>query len=252
MENTYREGQFVWRELMTSDAQKARGFYGELFGWTFQDMPMPNGTYTLISKGESRFGGMMEMPKEGGPPPCWMSYASVKDVDATIEATVARGGKKIMAESAPGVGRFGVVLDPQGAAIGLIHGETGDGPSPAMGPGVPCWETLNIADVEAAKTYYTEVLGWTVGAGPGNNMAVFSAGKTQVADAEKAPPGVPNHWLVHFVVEKLEDARGRAEKLGGKVMMAEIAIPQIGRMAIISDPLGAYLSLFEPQMPAAS
>ena len=59
MENKYREGQFVWRELMTSDVDKSRGFYGELLGWTFQDMPMPTGTYTLAKKGEVMVGGMM-------------------------------------------------------------------------------------------------------------------------------------------------------------------------------------------------
>ena len=252
MENTYREGHFVWRELMTSDADKARGFYGELLGWSFKDMPMPNGTYTIISKGETQVGGMMQTPPGAPFPPNWMSYVSVKNVDEAIDATTSRGGQKLMAEDIPGVGRIGVVMDPQGAAIGLMRGATGDGPAPGMpGVGVFCWETLNAKDPAAAMKFYTEVVGWTVGSGPGNEMRVFNAGAAQVADVETAPPNVPAHWLLHVVVEKLDDARSRAEKLGAKVLMGEIKVPKIGRMAIIADPLGAAVSLFEPEMPSA-
>jgi len=252
MENTYREGHFVWRELMTSDAEKARGFYGELLGWSFKDMPMPNGTYTIITKGETQVGGMMQMPPGTPFPPNWMSYVSVKNVDEAIEATTSRGGQKLMADDVPGVGRIGCVMDPQGAAIGLMRAATGDGPAPGMpGVGVFCWETLNAKDPAAAMKFYTEVVGWTVGSGPGNEMRVFSAGDTQVADVETAPPDVPAHWLLHVVVEKLDAARERAEKLGAKVLMAEIKVPKVGRMAIIADPLGAAVSLFEPEMPSA-
>lgn len=253
MENTYREGQFVWRELMTSDAPKARGFYGELLGWTYQDMPMPTGVYTIISKGEKQIGGLMELPKDAQFPPNWTSYVSVKDVDKALEATVARGGQKIMAEDIPGVGRIGILMDPQGAVLGIMRAATGDGPAPGMpGPATFCWETLNAKDPAAAKTFYTEVIGWTLGSGPGNEMRVFNAGSAQVADVETAPPNVPAHWLVHVFVEKLDEARGKAEKLGAKVMMPEIKIPKIGRIAIILDPLGAALSLFEPEMHAAA
>lgn len=253
MENKYREGQFVWRELMTSDAQKARGFYGELLGWSFQDMPMPNGVYTIISKGETRVGGLMDMPPGSAFPPNWLSYVSVKDVDAVLAATKARGGQQIMVEDIPGVGRIGVLLDPQGAALGLMRAATGDDPSAGMpGTGSFCWETLNAKDPEAAKKFYAEVIGWTLGSSPSNEERVFNAGDTMVADVETAPPNVPAHWLVHVVVDKLEDARSRAEKLGGKVLMAEIKVPSVGRMAVIADPLGAAISLFEPAPPAAA
>lgn len=96
------------------------------------------------------------------------------------------------------------------------------------------------------------MIGRTLASSPSNEERVFNAGDTMVADVETAPPNVPTHWLVHVVVDKLEDARGRAEKLGGKVLMAEIKVPSVGRMAVIADPLGAAISLFEPAPPPAA
>lgn len=249
MENTYREGHFVWRELMTTDLQKARGFYGELLGWTAEDTPMPTGTYTVFKKEGVPLAGMMAMPPGAtGMPPAWMSYCSVKDVDKTLEVATKNGGQVIMpAMDAAEVGRFAVLSDPTGGVLGVLRGTTGDGPTPKMDSvGHFCWETLNTTDVEKAKAFYTTVIGWTVAAGPGANMTIMSAGTSMVADFESAPPGVPSHWLLHVLVQKLEVARDRAERLGAKVLMPLIEIPQIGRMAIITDPNGAALSLYEP------
>ena len=94
MENKYREGQFVWRELMTSDIQKARGFYGELLGWSFVDMPMPTGTYTIVKKGEEQVCGMMQTPPGDPTPTSWLTYISVPNVDGCLEAAAANGGKR--------------------------------------------------------------------------------------------------------------------------------------------------------------
>jgi uncharacterized protein len=120
------------------------------------------------------------------------------------------------------------------------------------GPGEFCWETLNTSDVEKAKAFYCAVFGWTIATGPGSDMSVFKAGETMVADVEPLRrPSMPTHWLSHLVVDKLEPARERAAKLGGRVLVPDVTIPQIGRMAVITDSLGAVVSLFQPNKPAA-
>jgi hypothetical protein len=256
MEPTYRTGQFIWRELICPDVAKAKGFYGELFGWTFRDSDMGSFVYSVAQVGERGVAGFMPLSAmpQPAPPPCWTSYVSAADVDATVALAEQNGGFAPMKpQSIPGVGRFAMIGDPTGGFLGLMHGESGDMPAQMPPPlGTFCWETLNTTDVEKAKAFYTKVIGWTITGGPGNNMAVFQAGEAQVADAEAAPPGVPSHWLAHVVVEKLEPAREKAERLGAKIMMPVIDIPQVGRIAIIMDPFGAALSLFEPgPMPAA-
>ena len=248
-ETTYTPGRFVWRELMTTDVAKARGFYGELFGWTYQDAPMGDFTYTLVKKGEPMIGGMMEM-KDAPHPPHWMSYVSVDDVDAAAKRAGESGGTvAVPPTDIPNIGRFSVIGDPDSAFFTLFKSAQGD-PAPSMpGVGTFCWETLSTNDVEKAKDFYGKVVGWTVGAGPGGNpnVPVFAAGDAQVADVQKAQ-GVPPSWMTYVVVEKLEAANERATKLGGTIVMPLIEVPHVGRISLMRDPTGAHLGLFEPQM----
>ncbi|MFO0587353.1 MAG: VOC family protein [Polyangiaceae bacterium] len=254
MEKKYREGQFVWRELMTTDVAKAKAFYGELLGWTFADMPIEHGTYTIVKKGDTNVAGMMAFPEQG-PPPAWVSYASTTDVDRCLAAAKENGGGVILpATNAAGVGRFAIMTDSTGGALGLLCSEEGDMP-PIMRPetGMFCWESLSTTDIEKAKSFFGAVLGWTTVDGPGGSTVV-KAGEAMVADFGKSPPGAPSHWIQHVIIPNLETSRAQAEKLGATVVVPEIKVPTVGRMAFVKDPTGAMISLFEPDMsgmPAA-
>src|SRR5262245_1637683 len=72
---------FVHCELATSDVGKAKGFYGKLFDWKFDDMPMEGGTYSLIGVGEGTGGGLMKNPMPDAPS-MWMPYVQVSDIKA--------------------------------------------------------------------------------------------------------------------------------------------------------------------------
>jgi predicted enzyme related to lactoylglutathione lyase len=121
-------GAFSWTELLTSDVAGARKFYGRLLGWQFDDMPMKDGTYTVISAGGQKIGGIMVTPPEAkGMPPTWGSYITVDDVDARAQDVKTLGGKILVPPTdIPGVGRFSVIQDPQGATISLITYRMGD------------------------------------------------------------------------------------------------------------------------------
>ena len=117
-------GAFSWSELMTSDPEAALRFYRPLFGWTLDKMPMPDGTYHVIKADGTAIGGVMKMPAEaaaGGMPPSWGSYVTVKDVDACAAQVKTLGGKVLHPPTdIPGVGRFAVIADPQGAWLNVI------------------------------------------------------------------------------------------------------------------------------------
>lgn len=252
MEKSWRFGQFVWREMLCPDVAKAKGFYGELLGWTFADMPMGKMTYTVVSAGGKQVGGLLPSTPEMGPP-AWLSYVSVEDIDKTAAAVEASGGKLVMPiESAPGVGRFVVARDATGGHVGLLQGESAGDPPGMPGPGQFCWETLNTTDIDTSKAFYAAVLGWVVSGGPGSEN-VAKAGEAMVADFEKAQGGMPSHWLAHIVIPgKLEASRDKAEKLGAKPLAPILDLPKVGRIAIIQDPLGAVISLFEPDLSSMS
>ena len=116
-------GAFHWNELMTRDAAQAKDFYGKTLGWTFEDMPMPEMTYTLIKSNGEMVGGMMEMngPMFDGVPTHWMSYIAVDDVDKRLEALKQAGGKVHREPfDVPGVGRIAMIEVPGGATQGWM------------------------------------------------------------------------------------------------------------------------------------
>ena len=117
-------GKFVWNELATGDVDGAKRFFGEIAGWTFDSVPMEGGTYWVAKvEGEA-------MPVAGlfdkailphAVPTHWLAYLAVSDVDATVAANEAHGGKTVRPPfEVPNVGRIAVVMEPTGAAMGYM------------------------------------------------------------------------------------------------------------------------------------
>ncbi|MEM6711676.1 MAG: VOC family protein [Pseudomonadota bacterium] len=118
-------GHFHWNELMTRDVPAAQTLYAEALGWSFEEMPMPDGTlYHLCKAGEDYVGGMFDIsnnPQFGKMPGGWMSYIAVDDVDACLEKAKAKGAV-VMGEpfDVQGVGRIAMVQQPDGAMVGWM------------------------------------------------------------------------------------------------------------------------------------
>src|SRR5262249_19113265 len=115
-------GALCWTELMTTDSAKARSFYTGLFGWKTEEKPMGPFTYTIFKNGATSAGGMMQITKEMGPIPShWMVYFAVADCDDAVAQAKKLGGKLTMPPTdVPGVGRFAILQDPQGAHVAVI------------------------------------------------------------------------------------------------------------------------------------
>jgi predicted dithiol-disulfide oxidoreductase (DUF899 family)/predicted enzyme related to lactoylglutathione lyase len=88
-------GNFYWNELVTCDVEKAKKFYSATIGWTFDAMPMPDGTYWVAKMGDKAVGGLFPIggPQWEGVPEHWMSYLAVDDVDARVKKATAAGAK---------------------------------------------------------------------------------------------------------------------------------------------------------------
>ncbi|MCB1733273.1 MAG: VOC family protein, partial [Halieaceae bacterium] len=114
-----RHGDFIWYELMTSDADAAQTFYGGLVGWKFESAGQPGMDYRLFSADGPPVGGVMALTKEmqaGGARPLWAGYVGVDDVDASAKAISEAGGQILMGPfEIPGVGPIAFATDPQGA-----------------------------------------------------------------------------------------------------------------------------------------
>ena len=117
-------GNFHWNELLTSDVERAKRFYGETIGWTYQPMPMPDGaTYWMAMMAGKPVAGIFptNRPEYKGVPEAWMSYLAVDDVDARVKKAVAAGAKLMKPIfDIPNVGRLAILTEPGGAGVGWI------------------------------------------------------------------------------------------------------------------------------------
>jgi predicted enzyme related to lactoylglutathione lyase len=102
-------------ELHTTAVEKARGFYGELFGWKFEAVPGFEGYHAM--RGPPQGGGIMEEKAGSG---YWLQYINVADVAASAKKAQALGGKLVQPKTeVKGMGWFAIVADPSGASFAL-------------------------------------------------------------------------------------------------------------------------------------
>ncbi len=120
----WSHGKFYWNELMTRDIERAKKFYAETMGWSFDAMPMGGGlTYWVAKMNDEAVAGVFDIssPEFGPVPESWMPYIAVDDVDARTAKAVTAGAKVLKpAFDVPGVGRIVILMEPGGASIGWM------------------------------------------------------------------------------------------------------------------------------------
>lgn len=110
---------FVHVELNTTDVSKAKAFYGKLFDWKLEDVPMGPMTYTMIGVGQGTGGGMVQHPVPGAPSG-WLAYVMVDDIAAATEKAKSLGATVMQdVTEVADMGWLSVIIDPTGAALGL-------------------------------------------------------------------------------------------------------------------------------------
>ena len=119
-------------------------------------------------------------------------------------------------------------------------------------PGAFCWIELGTSDQKAAKDFYTKLFGWSFtdnDMGPGMIYTVFTlkgrdAAACYALDAAKMP-GVPPHWMLYVATADADASARRTTELGGKVMAPAFDVMDLGRMAVLADPQGAHISVWQ-------
>lgn len=257
-------GTFCWVELGTSDADGARAFYSELLGWNVQQVEMGGmGTYTLLQLDSRDIAGLYPLSDEQqqqGTPPHWLSYIVVEDADASANRVTELGGTVVMGPfDVPNVGRMAIVQDPTDAVFALFQSADHTGAAPMDNrPGMFCWNELATRDPERARTFYSELFGWSAEESEMSPTATYTTFK----NAERLAGGmlkiseemgdVPPNWLVYFAVEDCDAAVERARNAGANVVMPPSDIPDIGRFSVIVDPQGAACALIRLNVAEAN
>ncbi|HTP30346.1 MAG TPA: VOC family protein [Anaeromyxobacteraceae bacterium] len=118
--------------------------------------------------------------------------------------------------------------------------------------GLFVWYEHLTKDVKAAIAFYSEVIGWKTQPFDDNYLMWVGSqgplGGVMKLPDEVAKAGVPPHWMAHVQVENVDDTAALARKLGAKICHEPTDIPTVGRFAVITDPQGAPISVFKPNM----
>ncbi len=116
-------------------------------------------------------------------------------------------------------------------------------------PGEVAWSELVTPDVDASRSFYTELLGWTsTPFGEGTEYEVFDNEGESVAGMMKAKqPGMPAMWLPYVAVEDINASLEKAKELGAKLCFGPAPIPDVGQIAVLTDPQGATFGLMQPE-----
>ena len=250
---THNVGQFVWYDLLTEDAAAAKQFYGELFGWQFQDIQGEGIVYSVISHQGVPIGGLapMEDTDIEVANSRWLSLMSVDDVDAAVAVIVQAGGSVNMEPwDNPTRGRMALVTDPQGALVVFLRSVGGDPPNLDEDNLVSnrwMFTELWAHDPSAAVEVYGAVAGYTaerVTVGPISDYVVLKRdGRTRAGVNQLPWEEVQSNWLPYVKVDDPAATAARVEALGGRILFPPSPEARNGSVALVMDPMGAAFAI---------
>jgi predicted enzyme related to lactoylglutathione lyase len=193
----------------------------------------------------------------------WMPHIQVADVAASVERALALGGSVLMhAKDDNGTSQWAVLLDPNGAAFGLIPivpagalppGQ-GDASSDAAAPvGRISWLDLTVSDASTTRDFYRQVIRWAVqdlemedgGERYADYLMLSDDGSPAagVCHARGANVALPPVWMLYLPVGDLAESLRRVQEEGGKVVKATQGEDGEYVYAAVQDPVGVYLAL---------
>lgn len=254
----YAQGVPCWIDALLPDVAAGKRFYGELFGWTFDEGAGPEYGRYARAYSEGKAVAALAPKRDGRMPTVWNVYFATPDVYA-LARTIRDAGGQLVTEPVP-VGPFGTLAfaaDPEGAVFGLWQAGTHAGFEKKGAPDSFCWTEVYSRDKDVVDPFYETVFGyggtdlpdddgtgfrtWSpAGTEPGPDTAV--GGRSVVSGV--FPAEMPAHFLVYFNVADCDAVAARARALGGRLRAEPFDIPY-GRMAVVVDDQGATFAVLQ-------
>lgn len=193
----------------------------------------------------------------------WMPHIQVADVAASVERALDLEGRELMhGKDDDGTSQWAVLLDPNGAAFGIIPVVSAEEiPQPegaasrdaAARAGCICWLDLTVSDASATRDFYRQVVGWSVqdvemeDAGERyadyNMLGADGSPAAGVCHARGVNLDLPPNWMIYLPVGDLAESLRRVREGGGKVIKETRGADGKHAIAVVQDPVGAWLAL---------
>jgi predicted enzyme related to lactoylglutathione lyase len=242
-------GTFLGAVLLTDDAPAASAFYAGLFGWDMEQAK--DGGFSVNHKGRVIAGISPLDPKSSeAEESVWLVGLAVNDLEQSLRSAGENNARVYeKAERVGDYGHFAVIADRQKAPVMLIE----PGKKPIGGErdaGSFVWAELWTDDVEDAVAFYTEVIGVEHRSDDRGGQlydVLASQGKPRAGivkipvELEKVEPG----WAPYVAVDDLGATLAEVKMLGGRVIFSQTEHPAQATVALIMDPSGAVLFLYQ-------
>jgi predicted enzyme related to lactoylglutathione lyase len=253
----FSEGAPCWADVSLPDLAAGQRFYGELFGWTFQDQGEKYDHYTMAQR-DGRDAAALMAKMNPSMPTAWSVYLASDEVGKTAAQIREAGGQVVFGPDA--VGDSGVmmgVLDPGGSYLGVWQPGRHTGFGIVNEPGAYCWTENHTRAVDAVDSFYKTVFGYEsqqIGDGVHFDYLVnslptvpegpISGRMKRPADGPAEEAGAPSAYQVFFAVEDCDAAAATVRRLGGQVRQEPKDSPY-GRVAGVTDDQGAAFSIID-------
>jgi uncharacterized protein len=245
---SHQPGTFSWTDLSTSDTDGAKRFYTELFGWEFEDQPIPGdgGHYTMLRKDGKDVAALYQAQE--GQPTVWASYVTVDSADRAAARATDLGGTILMEPfDVMEAGRMAVIQDPTGAVVSAWEPHGSIGASLVNVPGALTLNQLSTKDPQRAEEFYAALFGWRmeeISGGEEPYWGIYLGDRVNGGLLPLSPDSdIPPHWLTYFGCEDVDVDADRIGQLGGRVTFPPTDVPG-GRILVAQDPQGAMFGLF--------
>jgi uncharacterized protein len=243
---SYAPGTFCWADLTTPAQDAAKTFYAALLGWSYDDRQIGGGMTYSIAQVDGHGVAAVSPPSEADEVARWSCYVSVEDADVAA-ARAAELGAMLVAEpfDVLDAGRMASFVDPQGASLLLWQGKQRIGATLVNEIGTMTWNDLLTPDIEASRSFYGQLFGWTIEAtagAQGQYWTIRNGGRLN-GGMLPAPPGMPPAWNTYFAVEDADASLARAIELGADTVLGPIDVPNGTRFVVLRDPQGAVVCL---------
>ncbi|MDR3080229.1 MAG: VOC family protein [Streptomyces sp.] len=231
----FPEGVPCWIDVLLPDIEAGRRFYGELFGWTFEEA---HGS-SVWAHLDGRPVAALVPKRDGRMPTVWTVYFASPDVAALTERIRADGGQVVIPPTpVDTLGVAALAANPEGAVFGLWQAGTHVGFGKRHEPGSFTWAELYARDTAAVNAFYARLFHDAL-FGPG---VVPDFGRAPLQDV--FPAEMPPHFLVHFGVRDGTAALAAVARLGGRVQVPPFET-SYGRVAVVTDDQGASFALLQ-------
>lgn len=249
------EGTPNWLDIGVPDLERAKTFYGTLFGWQFEEAGTGTGHYNQCLLRGQPVAGMMRTPDDRPGEYWWSVYFAADDCDGVVKTATDAGAEvAVPATDVMDLGRLAVLRDPQGGQFGLWQGRAHPGSRIVNEPGSFVWNELVTPDSGPAGEFYRAVFGYELEPMPGDmDYTVLRRPDGRYVGGVLGGSGVvvgggsaevPS-WTTYFAVDNADEAV-RKVRAGGGTVDAEPADSPYGRSAAVRDPFGVPFHVMKP------